>query len=123
MIRPTPIWRSVALLGVAGVVLTACGGSSGGDTAAGTKSPSASSPAAGKGDGVLKIGTLLETHKHTVDDILTEARDHEKVGLEEYRKLLKLVADKNMMLEEYARAQIAAEELHLAEIGKMMRRH
>jgi bacterioferritin len=58
-----------------------------------------------------------------VDDILTEARDHEKVGLDEYRKLLKLVADKNMMLEEYARAQIAAEELHLAEISKMMRRH
>jgi bacterioferritin len=71
----------------------------------------------------LKIGTLLETHKHTVDDILIEARDHEKVGLEEYRKLLKLVADKNMMLEEYARGQIAAEELHLAEINKMMRRH
>ena len=71
----------------------------------------------------LKIGTLLETHKHSVDAILTEARDHEKVGLEEYRKLLKLVADKSVMLEEYARAQIAAEEQHLAEISKMMRRH
>ncbi len=71
----------------------------------------------------LKIGTLLETHKHSVDDILSEASEHEKVGLEEYRKLLKLVTDKNMMLEEYARAQIAAEEQHLAEISKMMRRH
>jgi ABC-type branched-subunit amino acid transport system substrate-binding protein len=58
MIRPTPIWKSVALLGVAGVVLTACGGSSA--TSAGTKSSSpATSAAAGKGDGVLKIGTLL----------------------------------------------------------------
>jgi bacterioferritin len=71
----------------------------------------------------LKIGTLLETHKHSVDDILSEASDHEKLGLEEYRKLLKLVTDKNMMLEEYARAQIAAEEQHLSEISKMMRRH
>ena len=26
MIRPTPLWRSVAVLGVAGLVLTACGG-------------------------------------------------------------------------------------------------
>ena len=59
MIRPTPIWKSVALLGIAGVVLTACGGSDG-DTAAGTKTskPASSAPAA-KGDGVLKIGTLL----------------------------------------------------------------
>ena len=31
MIRPTPLWRSAAVLGVAGLVLTACGGSS--DTA------------------------------------------------------------------------------------------
>jgi len=59
MYRPTPLWRSVAVLGVAGLVLTACGG---GDDA-GTEEPEASgssSAAAGaKGDGTLKIGTLL----------------------------------------------------------------
>jgi bacterioferritin len=70
----------------------------------------------------LKIGTLLETHKHSVDDILGEARDHERLGLDEYRKLLKLVAGRSVMLEEYARTQIAAEEQHLAEITKMMRK-
>jgi ABC-type branched-subunit amino acid transport system substrate-binding protein len=64
MIRPTPIWRSVAILGVAGIVLTACGGSSGGETtgAEGSDSPSASASSAAptaKGDGTLKIGTLL----------------------------------------------------------------
>src|SRR3954452_8415132 len=62
MIRPTPIWRSVAVLGVAGVVLTACGGSSGGSSTTGSsasKSPSASASTAAKGDGTLKIGTLL----------------------------------------------------------------
>jgi ABC-type branched-subunit amino acid transport system substrate-binding protein len=59
MIRPTPLWRSAAVLGVAGLVLTACGGSS--DTASTTpsKSGSASAPAGAKGDGTLKIGTLL----------------------------------------------------------------
>lgn len=70
----------------------------------------------------LKIGRLLETHKHSVDDILKEALEHEEQGLAEYRELLELVADKSIVLEEYARAQIAAEEQHLAEIKKMMRR-
>jgi bacterioferritin len=70
----------------------------------------------------LKIGRLLETHKHSVDDILKEAHEHEEQGLAEYRELLGLVAGKSVMLEEYARVQIAAEEQHLAEIKKMMRR-
>jgi bacterioferritin len=70
----------------------------------------------------LKIGELLETHQHTVDSILKEAYDHEQVGLAEYRKLLALVQDKSILLEEYARDQIAAEEMHLAEISKMMKR-
>jgi len=70
----------------------------------------------------LKIGSLLETHKHNVDEILSEALEHEDQGLEEYRKLLLMVAARSIMLEEYARDQIAAEEAHLAEIRKMMRR-
>jgi bacterioferritin len=70
----------------------------------------------------LKIGPLLETHKHNVDEILREALSHEEEGLAEYRKLLGLVAGRNIMLEEYARAQIAAEEAHVAEIGKMLRK-
>jgi bacterioferritin len=70
----------------------------------------------------LKIGSLLETHKHNVDEILSEALEHEEQGLEEYRKLLAMAVGKSIMLEEYARDQIAAEEAHLAEIRKMMRR-
>lgn len=70
----------------------------------------------------LKIGELLETHKHSVDDILKEALEHEEVGLTEYRRLLDLAAGRSILLEEFARAQIAAEEQHLAEIRKMMRR-
>ncbi|HEY8509139.1 MAG TPA: ferritin-like domain-containing protein [Steroidobacteraceae bacterium] len=70
----------------------------------------------------LKIGPLLETHKHNIDEILQESLEHEEQGLAQYRQLLDLVKDKSIMLEEYARAQIAAEESHLAEIRKMLRR-
>src|SRR5215831_9869662 len=69
----------------------------------------------------LKIGGLLETHKHSINDILEEALTHEAEGLGEYRKLLELTRDRSIMLEEYARGQIAAEEQHLAEIRKMQR--
>jgi bacterioferritin len=57
-----------------------------------------------------------------VDEILGEALEHEEEGLDEYRKLLVMVTGKSIMLEEYARDQIAAEEEHLAEIRKMMRK-
>src|SRR3954468_7747111 len=53
----------------------------------------------------LKIGALLETHKHDVNEILKEAYKHEKEGLDEYHRLLDLVAGKEIMLEEYARDQ------------------
>jgi len=70
----------------------------------------------------LKIGPMLETHQHDVNEILKEAHDHEKVGLDEYHKLLGLVTGHNVLLEEYARDQISAEEMHLADIRKMMRK-
>ena len=57
MIRPTPLWRSVAVLGVAGLLLTACGGDD--DTTAKPKASGTKSAPAAKGDGTLKIGTLL----------------------------------------------------------------
>jgi bacterioferritin len=70
----------------------------------------------------LKIGSLLETHKHDVNEILKEAYKHEKEGLDEYHVLLGLVTGQSVLLEEYARDQIAAEEMHLADIRKMMRK-
>ena len=70
----------------------------------------------------LSIGPLLETHKHDVTEILVEAHEHEKEGLDAYYDLLKLVEGKSILLEEYARDQIAAEEMHLADIRKMMRK-
>ncbi|MBL8862434.1 MAG: bacterioferritin [Planctomycetes bacterium] len=70
----------------------------------------------------LQIGDLLETHKHGVDEILAECLEHEGQGLDAYRELLELVAGQDVMLEEFARAMIAAEQAHRFEIHKMMRR-
>jgi bacterioferritin len=70
----------------------------------------------------LKIGSLLETHKHNIDEILREALAHEEEGLVQYHKLLEAVTGRNVMLEEYARLQIAAETAHVADINKMLRK-
>lgn len=69
----------------------------------------------------LEIGELLETHKHSIGQILDEARAHETQALGTYRELLGLVRDRSVLLEEYVRAQIASEEQHLTEIAKMRR--
>ncbi len=70
----------------------------------------------------LAIGPLLETHNHDIGDILRESLAHEKAALESYRKLLKLVEGRSVMLEEYAREMIYTEELHLGEVDKMLRK-
>ncbi|WP_031432434.1 ferritin-like domain-containing protein [Methylomarinum vadi] len=70
----------------------------------------------------LGIGPLLETHRHDIGDILNESLEHEKLALNEYKKLLQLVSDRDVMLEEYARRLIALEEAHLGEVRKMLRK-
>jgi bacterioferritin len=70
----------------------------------------------------LKIGALLETEQHSVNDILIESLEAEKEGLALYRKLLELVRDRSIFLEEYARKMITEEEMHLGEVNKMLRK-
>jgi len=70
----------------------------------------------------LGIGKLVESHKHDMGDILRESLEHEKNALAMYYDLLKLVENKSVMLEEYAREMISAEELHLGEVDKMLRK-
>lgn len=70
----------------------------------------------------LKIGALLETHKHGVNDILIESLEAEKTGLALYRELFDLVRDRSVLLEDYARRMIAEEELHVGEVNKMLRK-
>ena len=69
----------------------------------------------------LKISDLLETHKHSTEDILNECLEHEKEAIRSYYELLKNVDSGSIMLEEFARTQIAAEEMHEAELKKMLR--
>ena len=70
----------------------------------------------------LRVGPLLETHKHDIGDILRESLDHERAGIGMYRELLQMVEDKSVWLEEYARQMIAQEESHAFEVDKMLRR-
>ena len=71
----------------------------------------------------LSIGPLLETHNHDIGAILRESMEHEQRTLELYGELLKLAeAGKSIMLEEYAREMIQAEEMHLGEVDKMLRK-
>lgn len=70
----------------------------------------------------LKIGTLLETHKHDIGDILRESLEQESTTLSAYYELLKHVEGKSVTLEEYAREMILMEETHLDEVNKMLRK-
>lgn len=70
----------------------------------------------------LKIGTLLETHQHSIDAILQESLDHERESLRLYYDLLELVKDKSVWLQEYAETLILEEETHIAEVEKMLRK-
>jgi bacterioferritin len=69
----------------------------------------------------LAVGDLLETHKHNVGQILKESLEVETAGYALYVKLLGLVQDRDVALEEYARGMIAAERAHLSEVEKMLR--
>src|SRR5262245_9875413 len=70
----------------------------------------------------LKIGSLLETHKHGINDILIESLEAEKAGLALYKQLFELVEHRSVLLEEYARRMISEEELHIGEVNKMLRK-
>ncbi|HEY8225954.1 MAG TPA: ferritin-like domain-containing protein [Pyrinomonadaceae bacterium] len=70
----------------------------------------------------LKIGPLLETHKHGINDILLESLEAEKVGLSLYKQLFDLTRDRSVLLEDYARRLIAEEERHIGEVNKMLRK-
>ena len=69
----------------------------------------------------LKISDLLETHKHSTEDILNECLEHERTTIKAYYELLHSVKDSSIMLEEFPRTQIAEEEMHEAELKKMLR--
>jgi bacterioferritin len=69
----------------------------------------------------LKIGKLLETHKHNIRNILEESLEHEQHGLSMYHQLLQQSEKKTVIIEEFARKMIQEEELHIGEIRKMLK--
>ncbi len=70
----------------------------------------------------LEIGPLLDNHTFDITTILRELLQAGNVALDHYRDLLKLVEDRSIALEEYARQMIQVEELHAGEVDKMLRR-
>lgn len=69
----------------------------------------------------LKVAPMEESYRHSVADILSESLNHEKMALDHYKKLLDVVADASVYLEEFARTMIGTEELHTIELKKMLR--
>jgi len=69
----------------------------------------------------LGIGPLLDNHEHDIRAIMRESMEAEGAALELYRKLFRLVEGRSVLLEEYARQMIYAEELHAGDVDKMMR--
>jgi len=69
----------------------------------------------------VRIASIKESNKHTVKDILEESLSHEKEALDLYKTLLETVEDRSIYLEEFARTQIGAEELHGLELRKMLK--
>ncbi|MBL8484809.1 MAG: bacterioferritin [Rhodocyclaceae bacterium] len=70
----------------------------------------------------LGIGRLLDSHQTDIASILRDSLDAEAATLALYRELLETVQGKSVLLEEYARKMIAAEEIHAAEVNKMLRK-
>jgi len=70
----------------------------------------------------LEIGPLLDSHKHEISTILQESLAAEGEALALYRQLLQLAEGRSVAIEEFARQMIYAEELHAAEVDKMLRK-
>lgn len=70
----------------------------------------------------LGIGELVGTYHASVDEIMQELLDYEGRSVALYRKLLGVVEGADVSLEEYSRQMIRAEELHISEVQKMLRK-
>ena len=70
----------------------------------------------------LQIGALLDSHKTDIGVMLRESLETEGAALRLYRELLGTVEGKSVALEEFARQMILAEEMHAAEVDKMLRK-
>jgi bacterioferritin len=70
----------------------------------------------------LAIGPLLDSHQTDTATMLQESLKTEAEALLLYRRLLAFAEGRSVLLEEYARQLIYAEEMHAGEVDKMLRR-
>ena len=68
-----------------------------------------------------KIAKIVETHNHSIKDILEESLEHELMALNLYKDLLEIVDGASVYLEEYTRGLIGEEEQHQLELRKMLK--
>jgi bacterioferritin len=60
----------------------------------------------------LAIGPLLDTHRHDIRAIMRESLETEAKALSLYRELLQCAEGRSVVIEEYARQMVYAEEMH-----------
>jgi bacterioferritin len=70
----------------------------------------------------LAIGPLLDTHRHDIEAIMRESLETEARALALYRELLECATGHSIIVEEYARQMVYAEEMHASEVDKMLRK-
>ena len=70
----------------------------------------------------LTIGPLLDNHQHDIGAIMRESLETEGRALALYKELLTVVEGSSVILEEYARQMVYAEEQHAGEVDKMLRK-
>ena len=72
----------------------------------------------------MRVQPIAESGKHSVLDVLKEALDYEKAGLEEYKATLRLALETrpdDVALEDFFRGFVSVETEHLEDAGKMLR--
>ena len=70
----------------------------------------------------LRAAQIEETHKHDLENIIRESIAHETTAAHLYHELLSEVKDKSVYLEDYARSMIGAEEQHVLEMRKIVKK-
>jgi bacterioferritin len=69
----------------------------------------------------LRISNMEESYTHSVRTIIEESINHERKGLERYRKLLDVVKNSSIYLEKFTRKMVASSEINIIELRKMLR--
>ena len=72
----------------------------------------------------MRVVPIVETGKHSVVDVLREALEVERRGLEDYKALLALVREAcpdDSALEDWVRSFVSQETQHLEDAEKMLR--